>query len=177
LKQGIRRVAGTQITIKPLKGEFNMSENTENKPKRGRGRPADPNKPKKERREATGRKYFVTPGDAYQNFINSLGEYGTPFQSKEAALAAADKYAEAAEEAGNPNISLALFEEVGSYGAKIEKKVVRKLISSRTITRGEKAENPASESQDSGTTVESTESEPEPEPEVTETPRSRRSRH
>lgn len=126
-------------------------------------RPKNPNT--KPRKEATGRKYFVLDAAPYREFIENQGI--TPYESKEAALRAADEMAKAADES-EPGVKheFAIFEEAGFLATEVVKKVNRGFSTSRTVTRTPKAENAASEeanpteteSQDSEVSAESTSS-------------------
>ena len=108
-----------------------MSE-METEVKRGRGRPkADPNAPKRAKKPAKGRKYFVRDAAEYEAFIAGMPMH----ESLDAAMTYADGLATEAENSGNPNLRLAVFEEAGILSAAVERKVVRNFASSRTLTR------------------------------------------
>jgi hypothetical protein len=106
-----------------------MTEVVNTPKKRGR-KPRDPNAPVV-KREAKGRKYYVMPADQYEAFVQGQETH----VSLEAAMKYADSLATSAEDSGNPNLRLAVFEEAGILSAQVEKKVVRNFASSRTLTR------------------------------------------
>lgn len=144
--------------------------------KKGRGRPRNPenaNKPRKPKKEASGRKYAVVPKELYDNFIASLPqEYQGFHESKDAAFRRVDAIAQAADEREERAPDLAIFEEAGFVQTVVEKKVNRNFAPSRTINRTPKEETTTSKEetvtgenaeQAASTTNESTESDAQPE--------------
>jgi hypothetical protein len=89
-------------------------------------RPRNPNAaPKK---EATGRKYIVLPAEEWETFVNGREFY----QSKDAALTAADNFAKDADDT-QPGIQhrFAIVEEAGFLASEVQKAVKRSFSSSR----------------------------------------------
>jgi hypothetical protein len=98
-------------------------------------RPKNPNA--KPRKEATGRKYLVLPAEQWESFVNGQEFY----QSKDAALRAADEFAKTADDE-QPGIAhrFAVVEEAGFLASQVQKAVKRSFSSSRKGGRRSNAE-------------------------------------